>query len=407
MSNKLSKTQQFIAFMQKIVFLHLVIFILRNFYYLLEKLVRKDKRIALFFMTEKYYYDNSKYLFERMRQKEDFKSILFTANKALYASLQEKFPGEVVYAWSLKGLFLFLRTKNVIISYGISAAPFFPYYLHEKCKYVIYLGHGVPMKKMGLQTDAWQKYAKRYQIQKYSYMAACSPLEQVIHGAGFNIDMNHVWVSGLPRNDYLMSATSDEALIKKHPYLNQKVILYAPTWREETQSAEFFPFQDFDSEQLDAFLEKERAYILLRGHKEDIKRDDALSRFDISKMKRVLKADQDLFPDVYELLPYVDVLLTDYSSIWIDYLLLDRPIVFIPYDLEEYKKTKGLFLDFEKNTPGYKANSYKEFETQIETYLNKPQEHANWRKDICDMYHTHQDGNSSERVYQLIKELNQ
>lgn len=407
MPNQLSKKQQFVIFMQKIVFLHMVIFILRNFYYLLEKLVRKDKRIALFFLTEKYYYDNSKYLFEYMRGKEDFKSILFTANKSLYTTLQEKFPGKVVYAWSIKGFFLFLRTKNVIISYGISAAPFFPYYLHEKCKRVIYLGHGIPMKKMGVQTRVWQKYGKRYQLQKYSYMAACSPLEQIMHGAGFNIDMNHVWVSGLPRNDYLLSAQKEEAIIEKHPYLNQKVILYAPTWREETQSAEFFPFQDFDSEQLDAFLEKEQAYILVRGHKEDIKRADELSRFDVSKMKRVIKADQELFPDVYEVLPYVDVLITDYSSIWIDYLLLDRPVVFIPYDLEEYKKTKGLFLDFEKNAPGYKAGSFSEFVNQISTYLNHPQEHANWRKEICDMYHTHQDADSSKRIYHLIKELNQ
>ena len=407
MSHKLSKTQQFIAFMQKIVFLHLVIFVLRNFYYLLEKLVRKDKRIALFFMTEKYYYDNSKYLFEYMRKKDDFKSILFTANKSLHAQLQEKFPGEVQYAWSLKGFFLFLRTKTVIISYGISAAPFFPFYLHEKCKGVIYLGHGIPMKKMGLQTTAWQKYSKRYQMQKYSYMVGCSPLEQELHKAGFGMDINDVWVSGLPRNDYLLSAQKDEALIEKHPYLNHKVILYAPTWREETQSAEFFPFQDFDSEQLDAFLEKEQAYILLRGHKEDIKRADELSRFDVLKMKRVIKADQDLFPDVYELLPYVDVLVTDYSSIWIDYLLLDRPIIFVPYDLEEYLRTKGLFLEFEKNTPGFKADNYKEFEHQIETYLNKPQEHVDWRKDIRDMYHTYQDGESSQRVYKLIKKLNQ
>ena len=407
MSHKLSKTQRFLNFMQKIVFLHMLIFILRNFYYLMDKLVRKDKRIALFFLTEKYYYDNSKYLFEYMRQKDDFKSILFTANKDLYAVLQEKFPGEVVYAWSFKGLSLFLRSRNIIISYGISAAPFSPYYLHEKCKHVIYLGHGTPMKKMGLQTEVWQKYGKRYQMQKYSYMAGCSPLEQELHKAGFGMDINDVWVCGLPRNDYLLSASKDENLIEKHPYLNQKVILYAPTWREETQSAAFFPFQDFDSEQLDAFLEKEQAYILLRGHKEDIKRADELSHFDVSKMKRVMKADQDLFPDVYELLPYVDVLVTDYSSIWIDYLLLDRPIVYIPYDLEEYKKTKGLFLDFEENTPGYKAASYKEFENQIETYLQKPQEHADWRKTIRDMYHTHQDGESSQRVYQLIKELNQ
>lgn len=49
MSRKLSRTKQFKTFIQKIVFLHILIFILRNFYYLIEKLVKKDKRIALFF----------------------------------------------------------------------------------------------------------------------------------------------------------------------------------------------------------------------------------------------------------------------------------------------------------------------------------------------------------------------
>ena len=106
-------------------------------------------------------------------------------------------------------------------------------------------------------------------------------------------------------------------------------------------------------------------------------------------------------------MPYVDVLVTDYSSIWIDYLLLDRPIIYIPYDLEEYLRTKGLFLEFEKNTPGFKANNYKEFVSQIETYLRKPMEHAGWRKDIRDMYHKYQDRNSCHRVYNLIKELKQ
>lgn len=67
MSSQFSRKQRFIHFMQKIVFLHIVLFFMRWIYFILEKLVRKDKRIALFFLTEKYYYDNSKYLFEYMR----------------------------------------------------------------------------------------------------------------------------------------------------------------------------------------------------------------------------------------------------------------------------------------------------------------------------------------------------
>ncbi|WP_421921202.1 CDP-glycerol glycerophosphotransferase family protein [Marinifilum sp.] len=393
--------------MQKIVFLHIVLFFMRCFYLFIEKLMPKNKRIALFFLTEKVFFDNSKYLFEYMRGKNDFNSILFTSNKKLYKQLQEKFPGEIVYALSLKGFFLFLRSKHVIISYGISAAAFAPYYLHQKCKNIIYLGHGTPMKKMALQTPVWRKYGKRKQLQGYSYMVGSSPLEQIIHAAGFDIDMNNVWVTGLPRNDYLTDQLKlNTDLLLKNPFLDRKIILYAPTWREEGHKTHFFPFEDFDGDKLAKFLEEEDAYILVRGHKEDIKRKSVQKTHDFFAIERVIKADQDRFEDVYELLPYIDILVTDYSSLWIDYLLLDRPIVFLPYDLEEYSQYKGFFIDFEENSPGAKSESQKAFITNLKRYFDQPQTHAKWRKKIRDMYHTYQDNGSCERVYNELRKLN-
>ncbi|MPQ49022.1 hypothetical protein GCQ56_18650 [Marinifilum sp. N1E240] len=407
MSKAYSRRQQFVNFMQKIVLLHISLFIMRWFYFFLELIVRKNKRIALFFLTEKFFFDNSKYQFEYMREKNDFNSILFTPNKNLYRKLEETFPGEVVYAWSLKGFFLFLRSKHVIISYGISAAAFAPYYLHEKFKNIIYLGHGTPMKKMGLQTPVWRKYGKEKQLQKYSYMAGSSPLEQIIHAAGFNIDMDKVWVSGLPRNDYLLKEFNlNTDLLLKNPFLDRKIILYAPTWREEGHKTHFFPFEDFNADQLSKYLEKEDAYILVRGHKEDIKRKTLGKTHDFFSIDRVIKADQDRFEDVYQLLPYVDILVTDYSSLWIDYLLMDRPIVFLPYDLEEYSQYKGFFIDFEANTPGAKSSTQNEFITHLSRYFEQPQTHAKWRKKIRDLYHTHQDAYSCERVYNEIRKLN-
>lgn len=408
MSSGYTKPQQFVNFMQKIVFLHIVLFFLRWFYFFIEKLVPKNKSIALFFLTEKNYFDNSKYLFEYMRLKNDFNSILFTPHKALYKQLQEKFPGEVVYAWSFKGFILFLRSKHVIISYGISAAAFAPYYLHTKCKNIIYLGHGTPMKKMGLQTAVWRKYGKQKQIQGYSYMVGSSPLEQIIHAAGFNMDMNDIWVTGLPRNDYLTDPEHlNTDLLLKNPFLDRKIILYAPTWREEGHKTHFFPFEDFNADQLSKFLEEEDAYILVRGHKEDIKRKSVQKTHDFFSIERVIKADQDRFADVYDLLPYVDILVTDYSSLWIDYLLLDRPVVFLPYDLEEYSQYKGFFINFDENSPGAKSESQKEFITHLKRYFDQPLTHAKWRKKIRDMYHTYQDNGSCERVYNEIRKLNQ
>ncbi len=392
-------------FLKKIVFLHIALFCLRYLFYVLEKLTPKRKVQLLFFLTEKYYFDNSKYLFEYIRKQNTRECKLFTRNRKLYKKLRKQFPGEVLYAYSLKGFWYFLRTKQVVISYGISAAAFAPYYLNERGKQIIYLGHGTPMKKMALQTPVWRKYKKAKQLQSYSYMVGCSPLEQLIHAAGFNIPMDNVWVTGLPRNDYLLQEP-DADLPLKYPFLHKKIILYAPTWREEGHKTTFFPFEDFNAEELSAYLEQQDAYILVRGHKEDIKRGTVQKTHDFFAIDRVIKADQDKFEDVYRLLPFVDILVTDYSSLWIDFLLLDRPIIFLPYDLEEYRNYKGFFINFEENTPGGKAFSQKEFITHIDNYLKQPLIDADWRKKVRDLYHTYQDAGSCKRVYYKIQKHN-
>jgi CDP-glycerol glycerophosphotransferase (TagB/SpsB family) len=407
MSSQRTRTQQFVNFMQKIVFLHLVVFCMRNFYYILEKLVRKNQHIALFFLTEKFYYDNSKYLFEYMRKKNDLNSLLFTANKNLYQELNKKFPGEVAYAWTWKSVRLFLQTQNVIISYGTSAAVFFPYYLHEKCKNIIYLGHGTPVKQIGYQTPVWNKFGKSYQLQSYSYLTACSDIECLMLASGFRAHLNQIWLSGMPRYDYLLSENNKNAdLLQEHPYLNKKVILYAPTWRDG-KLTEFFPFEDYSPEQLGTFLEKNDAYLLIRGHKESVKRKSIKKDAALFSLDRVKKAEQNHFPDVTQLLPFVDILITDYSSILVDFLLFDKPMCFIPYDLEEYKTYQGILLDYERNTPGKKFASMKALTAGLHEYINNPQLDQEWRQNICKTYHHFTDGNSCERIYKNIVSLNQ
>jgi len=392
--------------MLMIVFLHTVLFIMRMVFFFLEKIITKNKSNLLFFLTEKHYYDNSKYLFEFIKEKQEFNSYLFVVDKKLYDKLQVEFPNKVIYALSIKGFVLFLKTKIVVISYGISSAAFKPYYLHEKCKTIVYLGHGTPMKKMGLQTSVWRKYGKSFQLQKYSFMLGSSQIEKVIHAAGFNIAMDNVWSTGLPRNDYLLENIVNKQYLKeKYPFLGKKIILYAPTWREEGHETSFFPFKDFKLDTIDEFLQQEDAYILIRGHKEDIKRKTIKGERSFFSSSRIISAEQDTFPDIYELLPFVDILVSDYSSLMIDYLLLDRPMCFIPYDLEEYKSYKGFFLNYQENTPGYKVFTQKDFLSKIKVYLSDKEKHSRWRKNIKDMYHENQDSKSCERVFKQLQNI--
>lgn len=405
MNTQYIRIQQLVNFIQKIIFLHLVVFFMRNFYFLLEKLSRKDKSVALFFLTEEFYYDNSKYLFEYMRKKNDLNSILFTANKSLYEELNKQFPGEIAYAWSFKSLKLFLRTKNIVISYGTSSAVFFPYYLHEKCKNIIYLGHGTPVKQIGYQTPVWNKFGKSYQLQSYSYLTACSDIESLMLASGFRVNLNQIWISGMPRYDYLLSKNNKNPdLLQQHPYLNKKVILYAPTWRDG-KLTRFFPFEDYNPEQLQSFLEKNDAYLLIRGHKESVKRKSIEKDKALFALDRVKKAEQLQFPDVTQLLPFVDILITDYSSILVDFLLLDKPMCFIPYDLEEYKRYQGILLDYERNTPGKKFTSMKELTVGLQDYIQNPKQDQEKRHNVCKTYHYYGDNNNCERIYKNIVSL--
>ena len=71
--------------------------------------------------------------------------------------------------------------------------------------------------------------------------------------------------------------------------------------------------------------------------------------------------------DIQELLMDTDILVTDYSSTYIDYLLLDRPVVFYNFDYQDYlEHDRGMYCDYEKAAPGYKAET---FEALMEEYL--------------------------------------
>lgn len=167
-----------------------------------------------------------------------------------------------------------------------------------------------------------------------------------------------------------------------------------------------FPFEDYKAELLERFLEEHDTYLLIRGHKESVKRKSILKDESLFKLKRVKKAEQDHFPDVTELLPFVDILITDYSSILVDYLLLDRPICFIPYDIEEYSKYQGLILDYERNTPGKKFASMQDLIEGLNDYIANPNIDQEWRQAVRETYHYYTDENHCHRIYKKILSIN-
>ena len=400
MKVKRSWFKRFKGWLLSFILIDLIILLTR----MVESLFLKDKNLITIFFTENNFADNSRYFLEYLSSStdHDYEVKVLVKNKLLFDEIRLQYPDVTYFSKSLSGLRLFLRTKNMLISHGSDASYFFPYFLDIKSKNIINLWHGIPLKRLSLQVKGIRESKSRNRFQKFSSICAASTFEQFLLASCFDMHIDDVWVTGTPRNDYLLHPNND--LVQEHPYLNKKVILYAPTWREYGERSSFFPFVDKDPERLNTFLETQDAYLLMRGHREEMER--ITENYGQKKLSRILPAHQEIFPDAQRLLAHVDVLVTDYSSIYLDFLLLDKPMIFIPYDLEEYQSYRGFLFDYESNTPGDKVGTQAEFMESLDRALNQPELGAVERAQIKNLFHKHQDGKSSERIIEYINKMN-
>jgi len=400
MTVKQTRFKRFKGWLLSVILIDLITLITR----FIESFFSKDKQILTLFFTENNYADNSRYFLEHLRSlpTNNYKVRVLVKNESLYKEIHAIYPDITHFSKSFSGLKLFLKTKNIVISHGSDSSYFFPYFLDVKSKNVINLWHGIPLKRLSLQVKGIRESKSRKRFQKFTSICASSTFEQFLLASCFDMHIDDVWVTGTPRNDYFVKPNSE--LLSAHKYLNKKIILYAPTWREYGNRSSFFPFDDKNLSELNEYLESKDAYLLLRGHREEMERIS--SNYGEKSLSRILPAHQEIFPDAQQLLAHVDVLVTDYSSIYLDFLLVDKPIIFIPYDLKEYQSYRGFLFDYDSNTPGDKVFTQEAFIKSLDSSLNSPEQYSAERKVVLDLFHKYQHGNSSSRILAKINEIN-
>ena len=124
-----------------------------------------------------------------------------------------------------------------------------------------------------------------------------------------------------------------------------------------------------------------------------------------ARFERIVTLSDEDIPDIYPLLKEAAVLITDYSSIFFDYLLLDRPIVFAPFDIQHYVTAeRELFYEYDQVTPGPKAKDWPD----VLRLLSEAIQNDTWsakRREVCVRFNKFNDSNNSERVFQAICQL--
>lgn len=267
----------------------------------------------------------------------------------------------------------------------------------RKGQTILYLMHGVPMKDTsGYYTVPskvnWMIVPSPQISKECSYYANC-PIEKCVP-------------LGYPRNDCLISSHIDLAGLFGN---YKKYIVWYPTVKQfiggrTTGSIQPIPliYNEDNCEKLNECAKQEEVLIIIKPHFAQIPQL-------IKKMKNsnIVFIDDDYFLSKgiksYEFVASCDALITDYSSIYFDYTLCDKPICLVWEDIEDYKKNPGLIENFEELTIGgekvFDIDGLNDF---IRRVSNSQDLLRVERNTICNRVHAYRDGQSSSRVSDFI-----
>ncbi|HBN2761330.1 CDP-glycerol glycerophosphotransferase family protein [Escherichia coli] len=307
---------------------------------------------------------NSRYLFEFLKNYNNEYEIYFVINDAdLRAKLSIEHGGKYfITTYSLKSCFLIMRSKFWIIS--TFESPYVCFVRHHR-RIVFHLGHGIPLKAIGqlakFPTKLKLKLQKILRIRPITHALCYSEEYKTNMSAIFNSDFIEYVPLGQPRNDSIVLKDSVETgKLIKESILNvpsfDKAILYSPTWRPYDK-ARFFPFADLEANELNSILSQTKTMLFLRGHPFF----ESFCPDSFENLSNIHWLNNDVIDDITSHLPFFDKIITDYSSIFIDYLCVNKPIGFLQYDYQQYDDMVGFATDDREIFCGVKIESSDDF----------------------------------------------
>jgi len=354
--------------------------------------------------------DNAKHLYLYVHEKENMTAVWLTRSKAIVEDLTSK-GYNAYYFYSLAGLYYCMSSSVAVVTHmGNNMRGDLPFFALNRKASIVQLWHGIPLKKIGFDDKLFSQkkhlpfvqfikekayglfpYASR--IQSPSAVLALSIESKKLFSSAFRVSEEKIFITGYPRNDLIYENMMPTCLSAA------KKVIFMPTFRG-CEGASLDPLSDFNFNAtiFDPILEKNNLELYIKLHPFNLPSNDLIKQIDDSNYIHFLDCE-----DIYEHINQFDILITDYSSIFFDFLLLDRPIIFTPFDHETYlTKDRELYYDYDKVTPGPKAYNWVEV---FELLLNIDVIYNNYklqRQNIRDLFHTYQDGESRKRVYELI-----
>lgn len=305
---------------------------------ILKSVLKTDEKLILFVSYGgRYYNDSPKYMYEYMKSDvryKDYKLFWAFTNPEDHQDIPNRVTIDTLtyYKTALKAR---CWITNVVVERGLDFKGINTFYFHTT--------HVALLKYIGYDAKDTSIISKSFKY-KYDMSCAQSEYEKELQYGMFGLKDEQVIVCGYPKNDRIANCSKEEQnrlRIQIGIPNGKKAVLYAPTFRDNIDDDAVCPV-DFDKWRK---ILGEDFVILFRAH------PVLANKLDLSKYSPFV-IDVTPYPDNVELMIAADALISDYSGIFFEFGVQDKPMYAFPYDYDEYIKKWGLYVDVRNEIPG-------------------------------------------------------
>lgn len=355
----------------------------------------KKKKVMLWMIHDCKFQGNIRYVYEEMRKRDPEYKFVKISKRALFQTEKGGIANKIKKITGGLRFFVEVNYHLATSEYILLNDNFLPlaYMNPAKNVKIVQFWHGVgAFKRFGLSTETDENVREtvRRGNQRVTHLFVSSRQIIPYYEEAFGIARSKIFATGIPVTDFYFDEKkkrySSERFYKKYPQLRKKkLVLYTPTFRETPKENDEI-FQKFDMKKLSDALGEDWV-ILVRLHPQ------------IRGTMPELPArcmDMTEYPDIKDLFIASDVLINDYSSTVVEYVLLQKPIILYAYDLDEYDR--GFYNSYQESAPGILV---RDMDGVIEAFSHLDV-HTKRYQDFIKLQYDYLDNNATKRIVDIL-----
>lgn len=372
---------------------------------------RKDYWIfPVYFVGAGNFSDNMLAVFEEVKSEKSIKKIILTKDKNI--SIEKGKNVVIIKMFSAKAIWYLMRSKVIFVQHSVWLDLSMAYYqmFFPWRRYLINLWHGIPLKDLSHPATDIINFRSKREMKKYKIISSSTIDKEMMKRSFYQTNLNNIWITGLPRNDFLVMSEKelpklykDTLLLLKKKIDKKNLIIYTPTYRETNLGGYYYPFSTNEMNELKNYLHETNSVLGIRYH--SYRQPEFVKN--LIDNETIIDLSAEVISDVRMLIREASIVITDYSSIYIDSMYLQKKLISFAYDIEHYKDIqRGFFYEFNEVFPGEICHTFSEMMQALIKY-EKPltAEEKEKYNQITKVFFKYSDSNNSSRVLAHVNKL--